>query len=73
MVGRSQAILAREFPDMNQSSQMIEIHRFRPVYRISTPTRKQHYDIEVAPERIADDVGIRTSPDIDAGGRYEAQ
>lgn len=58
---------------MNQSSQMIEIHGFRPVHRIGTPTRKKHYDIEVVPEQIADDVGIWTSPDIDAGGRYEAQ
>ena len=58
---------------MNQSSQMIEIHRFRPVYRINNSTREKHHDTEVVPEQIADDMSIRTSPDVDAQGRYKAQ
>ena len=49
---------------------MIEIHRFRPVYRIDDSTREEHHDIEVVPEQIADDMSIRTSPDIDARGGY---
>ena len=53
-----------------QVSQMIEIHRFRTVYRIDNSTREKNHDIEVVPEQIADDASIRTSPDIGAGGRY---